>query len=372
MTNRFWWMLGGGAVFSLGLVGLIVAAVTVRSRDESMEQPARLLSSAQVQRVAGSMAGLSVDAKDIWQCVVMAPPGRASLIHAWRVVAFMDEWGGDGPSSPVAALWRRGLTERFGVSLSASVPQESGMVIDWPSLEEAHSGQFLAAMAECGVPAQAIVRTSGGQWTIQQLLEARCSRRDVLAEPEFATVPFAMYHRKQASRFWGLRDYCGDVLESLSNSAVKSAAPCSGTHRLYSMAVLLNVNQAVPILSGEAENRGRLYLERIGAQLQALQHVDGAWRFDWADDSRFTAPKGASADWGEDIAITAHHLEWIAVNPFHTVSDTSVLRALEFIDRSIRTASTADIRKNYCGYTHAIRALLLWHAQVRDENSGSE
>jgi len=354
-----WRKLGGAAV------AVIAACLAAAYRLDSLPGHARLVHSAHVRRVQVLVGDLGIEAHEVFRCVVAAPSRRASLIHAWRIVAFLDQFEGE-PRLALAALWRRGLTERFGVSFSALPAKESRLLIHWPSLEEGHDGQFLAAMAESGVPANAIVRTSRGERTIQEWLDSDCTRRAVLEEPEFLATPFAIYFRGHVSRVIGFRGYCDDILDRLINSDTGSTGTCSGTHRLYSIAVLLNVNQSEPILTSESEEKGRRYLQRLGSQLHAIQHEHGAWRMDWADDHPFTAPQDTSIRWGGDVQITAHHLEWIAVNPFETMEDTTVLRALRFLDRCIVEASDRDIRTDYCGYTHALRAMLLWGTNVRD------
>jgi hypothetical protein len=357
--NAHWrWLRGLSLAF-------VAAALAAAYRVDSLPGPARLTRSVHVRRVQESVADLGIEAPDVFRCVVAAPSRRASLIHAWRIAAFLDQVEAE-PRSAVTALWRRGLDERFGVSFSTSGAKEPRLLIHWPSLEEGHDGQLLAAMAECGVPANAIVRTSRGDWTIQEWLNAACTRGDALEEPEFLATPFAIYFSGHPSRFIGFRGYCDDILDRLINSDAGSTGTCSGTHRLYSIAVLLNVNQSVPIMTSESEEQGRQYLQRIGSQLEAIQHEDGAWRLDWADDRPFLAPQDTSVSWGGDVQITAHHLEWIAVNPFQTMEDTTVLRALRFLDRCIREASDRDISRDYCGYTHALRAMLLWGTTVRD------
>jgi hypothetical protein len=354
-----WRKLGGLSV------ALVAAALAVAYRLDRLPRRVVLAHSAHVQRVQESVVDLGIEAQDVFRCVVAAPSRRASLIHAWRIAAFLDQVE-EEPRSAVAVLWRRGLDERFGVSFSTSGAKEPRLLIHWPSVEEGHDGQFLAAMAECGVPANAIVRTSRGERTIQEWLDSDCTRRAVLEEPEFLATPFAIYYRGHVSRVIGFRGYCDDILDRLINSDTGSTGTCSGTHRLYSIAVLLNVNQSVPILTSASEEKGRRHLQRLGSQLHAIQHKDGAWRMDWADDRPFTAPQDTIIRWGGDVQITAHHLEWIAVNPFETMDDTTVLRALRFLDRCIGEASDRDISRDYCGYTHALRAMLLWGTNVRD------
>ncbi len=52
------------------------------------------------------------------------------------------------------------------------------------------------------------------------------------------------------------------------------------------------------------------------------------------------------------------------------VPDSTAVRALSFLDRCIREVSDRDISCDYCGYTHALRAMLLWRANVRDGRPG--
>ena len=351
--------------------------------------PVWLSSTRQLDRVRQDDAGPFVALDDVLRCLRIHPPGRGDAIHAWRVFGVADSSSrGDHFGAVIESLGidvARGYELPFlrettvvgsgGAGNSNSrgdAPRinDQRVVLRWSTIEEAHEGQFLAAMAESRVPASALVLSANGRSTIRDLVDESCLSPRTVAAAEFSAVALAVYGRPEYRWFTEPRRQFDEIMAMLLERADEEEATCHGTHVLYSIAAMLNVNQSRPILGPVAEARGRAHLAHIGRRLGQMQHSDGAWRFDWRRNRPFEAPAGQHAGWGADVQVTAHHLEWIAVAPTEVLPDDAVIRALGFLHKRVHVARDTDIRMDYCGYTHAIRSLLVWRALAVVDLSG--
>ena len=59
--------------------------------------------------------------------------------------------------------------------------------------------------------------------------------------------------------------------------------------------------------------------------------------------------------------VTGHHLEWLALAPEEVQPPReTVIRAAQWLTRSLREMDEKDLLEAYGPYTHAARALCLW------------
>jgi hypothetical protein len=351
--------------------------------------PVWLSSTRQLDRVRQDDTGPIIALDDVLKCLRIHPHGRGDAIHAWRVLGVADSRSrGDHLGAVLESLGidvARGYELLFpcettivgsgGAGNSNSRGDAPGIndkrvVLRWPTMEEAHEGQFLAAMAESRVPANALVLSANGRTTIRDLVEESCLSPRTVAAVEFSAVALAVYGQPECRWFAEPSRQFDEIMAMLLERADAEEATCHGTHVLYSIAAMLNVNRSRPILGAAAEARGRVHLALVGRRLGQMQHSDGAWRFDWRRNRPFEAPAGQQAGWGADVQVTAHHLEWIAVAPTEVLPDDAVIRALGFLHQRLHVAGDTDIRRDYCGYTHAIRSLLVWRALAVVDLSG--
>jgi hypothetical protein len=138
------------------------------------------------------------------------------------------------------------------------------------------------------------------------------------------------------------------------------------------LAALSNVHHQVPILTPEAASLVEGRLEEMGRLLALSQYPDGAWRDDWAlgRPSQGKGGRMPPPGWRGDIVATGHHLEWLILMPEGLVPPPAIRRALGFTIHSLLAAPPDAIRQSYGPYSHAARALLLWHSQPEDPSRG--
>lgn len=71
-------------------------------------------------------------------------------------------------------------------------------------------------------------------------------------------------------------------------------------------------------------------------------------------------PAASDSAWGDDIAVTGHHLEWLAIAPEQCHVPSGSWYALAFIEKQLRGVNTDELRLNYLSWSHAVRAWLIW------------
>jgi len=373
------WARKGMATGSLLTVGAAALWACVAIRSGAISPEVWLDSTSQICSIPPEIRTIAVSRRDVEKCIRNRPAGRGDLIHAWRVLVCAELAGVGSVSSPpgsagwdesarrIGRAWpAQGSTSGFAKAAriarasDSDDPANERLVLEWPTVDEAHPGQFLAAMAEGRVPSSSIIRSPAGEQTVSEMLEAARTDPRFLGAHEFAAVALAVYGpRRTGEGLWG--DAMFDrIMEALVHDAESDREACHGTHVLHAIAALLNVHRSTPILGAAAETQGRRRLAHAGRQLVSLQHPDGAWRFDWRRPRVYEAPASELAAWGGDVQITAHHLEWMAYSPENVVPATSIRRALEFLAERVHAADDTDVRRDFCGYTHAVRALLVW------------
>ncbi|MGH7137080.1 MAG: hypothetical protein ACREHD_15170, partial [Pirellulales bacterium] len=171
---------------------------------------------------------------------------------------------------------------------------------------------------------------------------------------------------------------------------------CGGTHGLYALAVIAQVDEATACLSGDVRQLVHDYLRALADFVGRSQQSDGSFDTEWYFDAaacswyeKATAEARAhlstvglvapaeprSARRGESLApherplsqkvlVTGHHLEWLFLRAaYDQPADSTIRAALKFLHASLRRADESEIRANYCPYSHALSVLIrLWQA----------
>ena len=91
------------------------------------------------------------------------------------------------------------------------------------------------------------------------------------------------------------------------------------------------------------------------------------WDGNWADpDSRIPDPE--TNELSRRLLATGHALEWWAMAPqeIHPPRET-IVRAAQWLAKTILEMDERSIEKNYTFLTHAARSLVLWRGKFADE-----
>jgi len=315
------------------------------------------------------------------RCTLNWPASTSELMHFWRFAVVANDHEKDGEPVPLATGRQITLEQVASVFLdqerfSRAFPAEPAWLSNSPfglivrqkqgdrlSAGEVHPDEFLATLAECSVSLNEPVCMHNSHRRVRDIL-AQSQHDYVQSAPgEFSAVAFACYLAPAK----GFQNKYGDVImfdglvESLTDEPIGDGL-CGGTHVCYALAVMLNVNERARILSASAELRAKRYLAHVADRLDAAQHPDGAWRIDWSTGVVCTPPSLGTPTWGDAIALTGHHLEWLAIGPPHRLDSKRIERAISFLAQTLNEASDVEIARSYLAWSHAMRAILLWQA----------
>jgi hypothetical protein len=377
-------------VATLGFLG-IASALTLLIGDFSRwrrpSDPPRLSAPAPVR------VGLEIPVSDEeWHKLIAksrldSPLSVSELLHEWRLLAAIkaaidrlppdkrsaqpdearcreyEQMLGQGMCSEDKPGFKNSLFWHGPVGLCVRLKnRERGSEVDG----EAHEGELLATLAECGVPAAHRIRVDGATFSVSDLVRQTAYDYDGKAVPEFLSVGLA-YHLAPASGFqnrFGRFVRFDDLMHHLTASPLGDGT-CHGTHVCYAISALLWIDSGRPFLSAECRERGRDYLVRAASRLAATQHRDGAWRLDWPADVSTAPPAEAEADWGDAVCATGHHLEWMALYLDPPLEPRRIDLAIGFLVSRLRDQDAARIRQTYNDWSHALRAITFWRGVAR-------
>ena len=270
---------------------------------------------------------------------------------------FARDWGAD--EKPLLVVDERGIAVRTQEGQATA----------------SHIDHTLAGLAEIGTPISFPVHTTEGIFTVGELLESTLrSFRLNQTEYEWSTLAFALYlpHTKG----WQSSESQQITFDRLARRLMRERLPrgvCFGNHRMFTLVVLLNVDDEHNILGSPARGEVEKFLLDATAQLVKNQHQSGYWNGDWA-----TGPTDKSDDRKRDslanrVLATGHALEWWAIAPkrFHPPRE-SLVRAGQWLCQTIEEMDETTVRKSYTFLTHAGRALALWRGKMPAEVVNAE
>ena len=229
---------------------------------------------------------------------------------------------------------------------------------------QAHSDQFLAVLAELGVPLNRPLRTLKGTRNVRAMLDDSLANFDIKArEIEWSVLAFALYLPPRASwtdKYKRVRTF-DQLAEELMNRPYGDGLACGGTHLLYSLAVLLRADAVEPVLTPVVRRKLRDHLGRTAADLARIQSAEGWWAPRWNEHLGDSGggPRSDTPDWIL-VLNTGHHLEWMAILPGELRPPRECfLRAGRWLQARLLGDPRRTIQDQYCPYSHAGRMLLV-------------
>jgi hypothetical protein len=143
----------------------------------------------------------------------------------------------------------------------------------------------------------------------------------------------------------------------------KEYGVCSGTHRVYSLMVLLRLNDQFPGLLTESV-RGDVYnyLAQVRDAITASQFPDGHWPSNWPDGADAVAHP-ADDDLSKTVIATGHHLEWLAIAPkdLHPPEE-QIRKAFRWAIDTTTAQTRKEILDRYTFFSHVGSAGALWRS----------
>lgn len=224
---------------------------------------------------------------------------------------------------------------------------------------EGHPDQFLAILAQAGVPATYPIRVNNERRTVADLVTQAKADYYVGQEATWTLIALTTYLRLDAR--WQNRYGQGLGIEDLVAAEVAaepSRTPCGGTHNLHALAYALQVHRrANPQLDG-VWLRADQKLQRYLSYTRSVQNADGSFSTNY-----FVGP-GWSADPATVLYTSGHTLEWLLVYlPDTTLGEPWVTRGIESVLAAYDRARTQPVD---CGSLyHAAHALNLYRERHR-------
>ena len=257
---------------------------------------------------------------------------------------YLASWGDE--TQPLLLDRPEGVAIRWGREKGASV----------------HHDHWLACLSEAGIPLGERVFTATRAMTIHDVVqEALRDFRYDERETEWSAMAFGLW--LPPTKTWKCgdgRDMSFDMLARRQLRGHKRFGVCGGTHRVYSMMLLLRLDDDFDILSQPVQDEVYDFLTNVRDLISASQYDDGHWSSDWtAGAEALKSPDDEEEKW--KVITTGHHLEWLAIAPeeLHPPRE-KILQAADWIIKHTIEQTQEGIRRNYTFYSHVGNALALW------------
>lgn len=240
-----------------------------------------------------------------------------------------------------------------------------GVAIRWESGRDAsvHHDHWLASLTEAGVPLNHPVFTPARRdMTIADVLQEslRDFRLDEI-EVEWSAMAFGLWIAPQKN--WNTTDgrrVDFDLLARRLMRGHRRFGVCSGTHRVYSLTLLLRLDDDYDLLSEAVRSEVFAHLESVRDLIIVSQFPDGHWPSNWSDGREAVTNPTPDREYRTVIA-TGHHLEWLALAPESLHPPREQIRlAADWLVERVRSRSSAEIASQYTFYSHVGNALALW------------
>lgn len=262
---------------------------------------------------------------------------------------FVDSWGKN--ANPLMSANDDGIHVRYADDRSGSV----------------HHDHTLAALTEAGLSLGDTVFTTAREMHVRNIIiEALRDFRLDERETEWSVMSFALWMAPQKTATWhngeGRRITFDMLAERLMRNH-KHDGVCLGTHRVYSLMLLVRLNDQNDGKLITAETRGQItnYLESVRDLIAASQRPDGSWNSNWTDGAEAMAKSDSGEPMSKRVIATGHHLEWLAIAPIelHPPRD-QIRKAADWLIANVEATPQDEIDSNYTFYSHVGKALSMW------------
>lgn len=240
-----------------------------------------------------------------------------------------------------------------------------GVVVRWGKEDGAsvHHDHWLASLTEAGVSLDEPVFTPNGrERSIRDVLQRaiRDFRVDEV-ETEWTALALGLWLPPQSD--WTNdegRRISFDLLAERLMRGERSLGVCLGTHRVYSLMVLVRLDDEFQILSPEVRATSWAYLEAVRDAIIASQLPDGHWPSNWHLGAA-AAQNPVEDELYKQVIATGHHLEWLAIAPeaLHPPRE-QIHKAARWVIRTTTEMPVEQVLQRYTFFSHVGNALALW------------
>lgn len=247
-----------------------------------------------------------------------------------------------------------------------------------------HVDHLLGSLAEVGTPLSYKITAANVEGRLIDMVRDGVMNFSLnQREYEWTTLALAFYAANDSS--WYSLEGQEISYDFLAKRIMRETQPdgvCYGQHRLYTLTILLRIDQQMRDENGEhsssSESPGGLispetrsnimsYLTDMSRRAYQNQSSEGSWDGNWPDISIPVRDPDTDAT-SRKVLATGHMLEWWAMAPaeLHPPRET-IVRASQWLSRVIIEMEPERIQRNYTFLTHAGRALALWRGGFADE-----
>ncbi len=258
---------------------------------------------------------------------------------------YLASWGDE--TDPLLIDRPNGVSIRWGREAGGSV----------------HHDHWLACLTEAGIPLDAAIFTpTRRDMTIEDALqEALRDFRLDERETEWSAMAFGLW--LPATRSWTNstgRQLSFDDLARRLMRGHKRFGVCNGTHRLYSLTVLVRLDDEFEILTPAVREDIFAHLANVRELLKVSQFEDGHWPADWSNGADAVENPKESPLY-RSVISTGHHLEWLAIAPeeLHPPREM-ILKAADWIIHTTVEQTPEEILGSFTFFSHVGNALALW------------
>lgn len=258
---------------------------------------------------------------------------------------FLASWGDE--AAPLLVDEPAGVSIRWGTEIGGSV----------------HHDHWLASLTEAGIHRdEPVFAPSQRDMTINDVIQQ--SLRDFrLDEPEVEWSAMAFGLWIPPVKQWKTTDGRSISFDQILKRLVrgdKRFGVCVGTHRVYSVMLLIRLDDQFDILSDAVRAEGYAYLEQVRDLISVCQFEDGHWPANWMEGKTALTHPEEIAEY-KNVIATGHHLEWLAIAPkeLHPPHE-QIIKAAKWIINNTTTHPEEYILQKYTFYSHVGNALALW------------
>ncbi len=231
-----------------------------------------------------------------------------------------------------------------------------------------HTDHSLSVLTEVGTPLDFPVVTSTQNTTFRAMLEYSLRQFSLnQLEYEWSVAAYAMYLPPVTA--WRSGEGQELTFDRLAVRLMREQLPrgvCLGNHRLYTLVLLLRVDDLTPILTPEMRAEIVEFLRGATVLLVRNQHPDGFWNDRWpVEPPASSVPSDREGDrLAERLIATGHALEWWAMASQELHPPRPVLAAAgQWLVKTVDGLTDDEIHDNFVYLTHVGRALAIWRGQ---------
>lgn len=317
----------------------------IQPRFWSKDDPTRPMTGLKPNYVEHALRTWSIHAKFQNPRVMSGESLKDYLVDHGRWLTAWSNW--KGPAAP---------------SLLEETPD--GVAVRWGKEDGAsvHHDHWLASLTEAGISLEEPVFTPSARKSVADVLtEALRDFRLDEQEVEWSAMAFGFWISPRSA--WTTKT--GRVIsfdmiaERLMRGHLRFGV-CAGTHRVYSLMVLVRLDDEYHLLSPEVREQSMNHLRYVRDLISVSQFEDGHWPTNWPD-GQAAIEKPVDEPLFKKVIATGHHLEWLAIAPqeLHPPRE-QILKAAAWVIKTTKEQTLPEIGQRYTFFSHVGNALALW------------